>query len=91
MGRFLLGDRPFTGRTRAENASRCNGMEIGHHVRVWEDHVMTGPWRRTHIGRPYRRLRRWVRHTPNGEIATMMMGFGVALVFIAVLVAVFAL
>jgi hypothetical protein len=39
------------------------------------------------IGRPYRRARRWARHTPNGEIALAMMAVGVAFVFIAAIVA----
>ncbi|WP_375504102.1 hypothetical protein [uncultured Jatrophihabitans sp.] len=34
-------------------------------------------------GRTLRRLRRWARHTPNGEIALTMVCVGVALVFIA--------
>lgn len=50
-----------------------------------------GPQRRSRLGRPCRRLRRWARHTPNGEIALMMIGIGVALVFVAVVVAVVAL
>jgi hypothetical protein len=51
---------------------------------------MSGPQRRSRVGRPYRRVRRWARHTTNGDIAMTMMALGIALVFIAVLVAVFA-
>jgi hypothetical protein len=49
---------------------------------------VTSPRRRSSVGRPYRRLRRWARHTPNGDIAVTLMGLGVALVFIAVIIAV---
>jgi hypothetical protein len=35
------------------------------------------------IGRPYRRLRRWARHTPNATIALNMIVAGVALIFLA--------
>jgi hypothetical protein len=45
---------------------------------------------RSRVGRPYRRLRRWARHTPNGDIALTMMALGVALIFIAVVVWVLA-
>lgn len=38
------------------------------------------------MGRPYRRLRRWVRHTPTNEIAVTLIGIGTALIFIAVVV-----
>jgi len=44
--------------------------------------------RRSAVGRPYRRLRRWARHTPNGDIALTLMGIGVALVFVAVVLGV---
>lgn len=47
--------------------------------------------RRSALGRPYRRLRRWARHTPNGEIAVTMIALGIVLVFLAVLLAVFVL
>lgn len=43
--------------------------------------------RRSRLGRPYRRLRRWVRHTPSGEIALVMVGAGIALVFVALVIA----
>jgi hypothetical protein len=43
--------------------------------------------RRSRIGRPYRRLRRWARHTPNGTIALNMISAGVALIFVAVILA----
>jgi hypothetical protein len=46
------------------------------------------PERRSWIGRPYRRLRRWARHTPNGTIALNMMAVGVALIFLAIVIAV---
>jgi hypothetical protein len=39
--------------------------------------------RGTRIGRPYRRLRRWARHTPNGTIALNLVVLGAALLFIA--------
>jgi hypothetical protein len=35
-------------------------------------------------------VRRWARHTPNGEVAALLMGSGALLVFVAVLVAVVA-
>lgn len=44
---------------------------------------------RSRIGRPVRRLRRWARHTPNGTMALNMMSAGVALIFIAVILAIF--
>lgn len=43
--------------------------------------------RRRRIGRPYRRLRRWARHTPSGEIALVLVAMGIALVFVALVVA----
>jgi hypothetical protein len=46
------------------------------------------PERRSRIGRPYRRLRRWARYTPNGAIALNMMGVGIALIFIAIVIAI---
>ncbi|MBE7189781.1 hypothetical protein [Jatrophihabitans endophyticus] len=46
---------------------------------------------RSRIGRPYRRLRRWGRHTPNGDIALVMLGVGAALVVVALVIAVVAL
>jgi hypothetical protein len=52
---------------------------------------MTASRERFRVGRPYRRLRRWARHTPNGEIAVTLVGIGVALVFIAVILAVVAI
>ncbi len=47
---------------------------------------MTTP-RRSRITRPYRRLRRWARHTPNGTIALNMICAGVALIVIAAILA----
>jgi hypothetical protein len=47
--------------------------------------------RRTRIGRPYRRLRRWARHTPNGTIALNLICIGVVLVLAAIIIAVVAL
>jgi high-affinity K+ transport system ATPase subunit B len=47
---------------------------------------VTGANRRSLVGRPYRRLRRWARHTPNGDIALTMMAIGIALIFVAVVV-----
>jgi hypothetical protein len=46
---------------------------------------------RSRIGRPYRRLRRWARHTPNGTIALNMISVGLALIFIAIVIAIIAL
>ena len=46
---------------------------------------------RSRLGRPYRRVRRWARHTPNGDIALAMLGVGAALVVVALIVAVVAL
>ncbi len=40
---------------------------------------------RSRVGRPYRRLRRWTRHTTNQEIALTMMGFGAVLVLFALI------
>jgi hypothetical protein len=36
-------------------------------------------------------LRRWARHTPNGEIALAMMSIGLLLVLVAAIIAVVAL
>jgi len=44
---------------------------------------VTSP-RRSLLGRPYRRLRRWARHTPNGTIAVNMIIAGLVLVLAAV-------
>ncbi len=49
---------------------------------------MTQP-HRPRIGQPLRRLRRWARHTPNGTMALNMMSVGVALIFIAAIIALF--
>jgi len=50
------------------------------------------PWmssrRRARIGRTYRRVRRWARHTPNGTIALNMMSAGIALIVLAIILAV---
>jgi hypothetical protein len=43
--------------------------------------------RRSRIGRPYRRLRRWARHTPNGTMALNMISAGVVLILAAVIIA----
>jgi hypothetical protein len=52
---------------------------------------VTEPHRRSRIGRPYRRLRRWARHTPNGEIALTMVAVGIAMVFAAVVLGIVAM
>ena len=52
---------------------------------------MSSPRHGSALGRPYRRLRRWARHTPNGDIALAMMAVGLVLVLAAVLIALFAL
>ena len=46
---------------------------------------------RSRLGRPYRRLRRWARHTPNGDVAITLMSLGVALIFAALIIALFVL
>jgi hypothetical protein len=46
------------------------------------------PGHRSRIGRPYRRLRRWARHTPNGDIALNLISLGVALLLLAAIIAV---
>jgi len=33
--------------------------------------------------RPFRRIRRWARHTPNGTIALNLVVFGLVLLFVA--------
>lgn len=43
--------------------------------------------KRSRLGRPYRRLRRWARHTPSGEIALVLAAMGIALLFVALVVA----
>ena len=50
---------------------------------------MTGP-RGSRFGRPYRRLRRWARHTPNGTMALNMISAGVVLIIIAIVIALIA-
>jgi len=40
---------------------------------------------------PYRKLRRWARHTPNGTIALNMITAGVALIFVAIVLAILLL
>ena len=52
---------------------------------------VSSPRRGSATGRPYRRLRRWARHTPNGEIALAMMAVGLVLVLAAALIAAVAL
>jgi hypothetical protein len=49
---------------------------------------MPEPHDRSRLGRPYRRLRRWARHTPNGDIAVTLMSLGVVLIFAALILAV---
>lgn len=49
---------------------------------------MTTP-RRPRRGGPYTRLRRWARHTPNGTMALNMIAAGIALIFLAAVLAVF--
>lgn len=43
--------------------------------------------KRRRVSRPYRRVRRWARHTPSGEIALTLVATGVALVFVALVIA----
>lgn len=43
--------------------------------------------RRSPAGRPFRRLKRWARHTPNGVIALNMVCGGLALIVIALILA----
>jgi hypothetical protein len=50
----------------------------------WDDRLVTDGHPRSRIGRPYRRLVRWARHTPNGEIALILVAVGLALVLVAV-------
>jgi hypothetical protein len=45
--------------------------------------------RQSRKSHPYRRLRRWARHTPNGTMALNMMSVGLALIFLAVVLALF--
>lgn len=42
---------------------------------------------RSRIGRPYRHLRRWARHTSNGDIAITLMSLGAVLIAVALLIA----
>lgn len=49
------------------------------------------PRRSTPSRRPIRRLRRWARHTPNGEIALTMLVAGAVLLVIALVLAVIVL
>ena len=39
------------------------------------------------ITRPLRRMRRWARHTPNGTIAMNLFVLGLALLFLAAVLA----
>jgi hypothetical protein len=41
------------------------------------------------MSRPYRRLRRWARHTPNGTMALNMISVGVALILVGAVLAFF--
>ena len=50
---------------------------------------MTSP-RGPRITRPYRRLRRWARHTPNGTMALNLISIGILLIFLAIVMAFFA-
>jgi hypothetical protein len=43
--------------------------------------------RQPRIGHLYRRVSRWARHTPNGTIALNMISAGVALIFLATVLA----
>jgi hypothetical protein len=52
---------------------------------------MTGPERRPRAGHFARRVRRWARHTPNGEIALVLISLGTAFVVLAAVIAVVAL
>jgi high-affinity K+ transport system ATPase subunit B len=56
-----------------------------------KDAGVSEPSGKSLLGRPYRRLRRWARHTPNGEVALAMMAVGITLVLIAAVVALVAL
>ena len=49
---------------------------------------MTESERHGRAGRPWRRAKRWARHTPNGEIALVLVSVGIALIFVAVVIAV---
>lgn len=50
---------------------------------------VTGPYQRgSWVGRPFRRLRRWARHTPNGTIALNMICVGIALILVAIIIAI---
>lgn len=49
---------------------------------------MTDLQRRSRAGRPWRRAKRWARHTPNEEIALILVSVGIALIFIAIVIAV---
>jgi hypothetical protein len=49
---------------------------------------MGGLSRGSRIGRPYRRLRRWARHTPNAVMALNLISLGIALIFVAAIIAV---
>jgi len=66
---------------RQETAARTAGP------RPWHNAPVSSP-RGLRLGRPYRRLRRWARRTPNGMMALNMMAAGVVLIFIAILLAV---
>lgn len=49
-----------------------------------------GDGARSRVGRPYRRFRRWSRHTPNDEMALVVITLGVVLIFVAAMIAVLA-
>jgi hypothetical protein len=49
---------------------------------------VTGFERRSRIGRPLRHVKRWARHTPNGDIAVILVSVGIALIFVAIIIAV---
>lgn len=42
---------------------------------------------RSRVGRPYRRLRRWARHTPNGTMALNLLCMGTVLIVVATILA----
>ncbi|MGI8760567.1 MAG: hypothetical protein ACR2LF_04590 [Jatrophihabitantaceae bacterium] len=44
---------------------------------------------RTLLGRPYRHMRRWWRHTPSSDAALTLIALGLVLIVVAVVLAVF--
>jgi hypothetical protein len=55
---------------------------------VPDDRYMNHTEHRSRGLRPLRRMRRWARHTPNGEIAITLICLGVALIATAAILAV---